>query len=135
MELVVEEKLYTRSVDLGHSLIRLRTDGIVQVNFGDNVEMDLKESVEVIHAIGEVTDEKKALILNIGGKNTSASSAAREFSASIGGLRYTIADAFVVTNLAQKILANFYISFNKPLVPTKIFDNVDKATEWLKSQS
>ena len=135
MEAVVEEKLYTRSIDLGHSLVRLRTDRIVQVTFGDNVEMDLKESVEVIAAIGEITDGKKALVLNIGGKNTSASSAAREFSASIGGLRYTIADAFVVTNLAQKILANFYISFNKPLVPTKVFDNIDKATEWLKNQS
>lgn len=135
MKAEVGDKLYIRSIDLGHSLVRLRTDGIVQINFGDNVELDLKEAVEINEAISEITDGKKALILNIGGKNTSATSTAREFSASPTGLKYTIADAFVVTNLAQKILANFYLSFNKPLVNTKIFDNIDKAIEWLKAQS
>jgi hypothetical protein len=113
----------------------LRNDGIVQINFGDNVEMDLKESTEIIDTISELTNDKKALILNIAGKNTSVTSAAREYSASAAGLRCTIADAYVVTNLAQKILANFYISFNKPLVKTRIFDDEKNAVEWLKSLS
>lgn len=112
----------------------MRSDGIVQVNFGDNIELDLKESVEIIDTIGEFTGGKKALILNIAGKSTSATSAARDYSASVGGLKYTIADAFVVTNIAQKILANFYLSFNKPLVNTRIFDDEAEAVEWLKNQ-
>lgn len=98
------------------------------------MELDLKESVEIIDAISELTEGKKALILNIAGKNTFATSEAREYSASVSGVKYTIADAFVVGNLAQKILANFYISFNKPLVNARIFDDEEKAAEWLKSQ-
>jgi hypothetical protein len=126
-------EIFIRSADLGHSKVHLRNDGILQINFGDNVEMDLKESVEIIETMGDFTGGKKALVLNIAGKNTSATSAAREYSASAAGLRFTIADAFVVKNLAQKILANFYISFNKPLVKTRIFDDEEKALEWLKS--
>lgn len=134
MEIIEENKIFIRSVDLGHSLIQLRSDGIVQINFGDNSELDLKEAVEVIENLADLTGGKKALVLNIAGKNTSATSAAREFSASTLGLKYTIADAYVVTNLAQKILGNFYVGFNKPMIPTKIFDNEEKAVEWLKAQ-
>jgi hypothetical protein len=124
--------MYLKSIDLGHSIVHLLSDGIIQVNFGDSTELDLKETVEIVETIGVLTEGKKALILNIAGKNTSATSAARVYSASVSGLKYTLADAFVVTNLAQKILGNFYMSFNKPLVSTRIFDDQEKATAWLK---
>lgn len=133
MEISLDKDIFFRSKDLGHSTVHLRNDGIVQINFGDNVDIDLKEAVEVVDAIGELTEGKKAPVLNIGGISTSATSAAREYSASPLGLKYTIADAYVVNNLAQKILGNFYISFNKPNIPTRIFDNVERATEWLKT--
>jgi hypothetical protein len=125
--------MFIRSIDLSHSKVHMRSDGIVEIDFADDIEMDLKEAVEVVDAIGELTGGKKALVLNIGGKNTSVTSAARAFSASMAGLRYTTADAFVVNNLAQKILGTFYISFNKPAVNTKIFNDAGKALEWLKT--
>ena len=43
-----------------------------------------------------------------------------------------IAEAFLLTSLAQKILINFYIRFDKPLVPSKVFTNKEKAIEWLR---
>ena len=45
---------------------------------------------------------------------------------------YSKADAFVLNSMAQKILANFYIKFNKPERPTKFFNNADEALIWLK---
>lgn len=132
MESDLDKDIFLRSKELGHSSVHLRNDGIVQVNFGENIDIDLKEAVEIVDAIGELTEGKKVLTLNIAGKTTSATSAAREYSATPLGLKYTIADAFVVTNLAQKILGNFYISFNKPAIPTRIFDDKAKAIEWLK---
>ena len=134
MEISLDKDIFLRSKDIGHSSVHLRKDGIVQVNFGENIDIDLKEAVEIVDAIGELTEGKKAPILNIAGKSTSATSAAREYSATPFGLKYTLADAYVVTNLAQKILGNFYVGFNKPTVPTRIFDDVEKAVEWLKSQ-
>lgn len=116
-------------------MLHLRSDGIVQVNFGDNVELDLKETKEIIEAHGRLTDGKKALVVNIAGKNTTATREARSYSASEEAGLYTIADAFVVNNLPQKLIGNFYINFNKPFVNTKIFNKVDEAIEWLKKQS
>jgi hypothetical protein len=134
MEALSDRTIFTNAIDLGHSLIQLRSDGIVEVNFGDDVELDLKESIEICEAIGKITGGEKKLILNIGGKNTSATSAARDHSASAAGAKFTIADAFVTKSLAQKLMGNFYMNFHKPIVPTRMFDDVDKATEWLKGR-
>ncbi len=37
------------------------------------------------------------------------------------------------TSLATTLLGNFFINFNKPAVPTKMFKNEESAIEWLKS--
>lgn len=120
---------------MGHSVVHLRKDGIVQVNFGDNVELDLKETKEIVEAISKITGGKKAQVLNIAGKNTTATREARNYSASEAGGECTLADAFVVNNLPQKLIGNFYLNFNKPMVNTKIFNSVDDALKWLKQQS
>ncbi len=134
MEIIAESKIFIKSIDLGHSIAHLRNDGIVQVNFGDDVELDLKEATDIVNAIGVLAGDKKVLVLNIAGKNTSATSGAREHSASVEGSQFTIADAFVTNSLAQKILGNFYLNFHKPGVPTKIFNNECEAVTWLKAQ-
>ena len=40
--------------------------------------------------------------------------------------------AFVIKSLAQKLLGNAYLKINKPVVPTALFDNEEKAIEWLQ---
>ncbi|MBI1837152.1 MAG: hypothetical protein HYR91_07785 [Flavobacteriia bacterium] len=45
---------------------------------------------------------------------------------------YTFVDAIVISNIAQKILADFYLKFNKPAQPTKIFNSTEKAIDWIK---
>ena len=44
---------------------------------------------------------------------------------------YSVADAFVIKSMAQKILANFYIKINRPERPTKFFNNKEEALIWL----
>ncbi len=55
----------------------------------------------------------------------------REWAADTSGNNYTYCDAIVIRNLAQKIMADFYIKVNKPKMPTKIFYSKDKAIEWI----
>ena len=57
----------------------------------------------------------------------------REWSASSTNNSYTILDAIVITSLPQKILADFYIRFNNPVKPTKVFMSMDKAYDWIES--
>ena len=133
MEIIADKIIFVKTIELSHSKVHLREDGIVQIYFGDDVELDIKESTDIVNAIGVLTEGKKVLVLNIAGKNTTATGAARNHSASEDGLKFTIADAFVSTSLAQKLLGNFYMNFHKPSVPTRLFDNVEAATDWLKS--
>lgn len=44
---------------------------------------------------------------------------------------YSKADAFVIKSLAQKILANFYFKIKKPERPTRFFNDIDEARNWL----
>ena len=46
----------------------------------------------------------------------------------------TIAIAFFTTNISVLLVGEMYLKINKPIVPTKIFNNKDNAREWLKIQ-
>ncbi|MES2567571.1 MAG: hypothetical protein V4565_11930 [Bacteroidota bacterium] len=46
---------------------------------------------------------------------------------------YSLADAFVLSSMSQRILANFYIKINKPERPTKFFTDTYTALIWLKN--
>ncbi len=58
----------------------------------------------------------------------------REWASQPNENGYTYVDAIVISNLAQKLIANFYLKFNKPPRPTKIFYDSDKAVEWILIQ-
>jgi len=113
----------------------MRDDGIVQVNFNDKLEIDINEARDILNAQKELSKGKKVLVLNVAGKQTTATSAARDFAASDEATKYTLAEAYVVNNLAQKLVGNFYVNFHKPKAPTKIFTNETDAVNWLKSLS
>lgn len=56
----------------------------------------------------------------------------REWCATTSGNNYTHVDAIVISNFAQKLIADFYLKFNKPTMPTKIFKSKEKALEWIR---
>jgi hypothetical protein len=44
-----------------------------------------------------------------------------------------VAMALLVDDLNSMLIANFFVKFNKPASPTKIFNSKVKAIEWLES--
>jgi hypothetical protein len=44
---------------------------------------------------------------------------------------YTIADALVINSLPLKMLADFYLKFDKPVNPTRIFNSAENALVWI----
>jgi hypothetical protein len=59
---------------------------------------------------------------------------ARVFSASEEGSKYSVAEAFVVKSLSQRLIANFYVKVNKPPIPSKVFNSEKEAIKWLESK-
>jgi hypothetical protein len=46
---------------------------------------------------------------------------------------FSIAMAILTESLATKLIANFFIQFNKPYSPTKMFKKKENAIKWLNS--
>jgi hypothetical protein len=57
---------------------------------------------------------------------------ARAFLAHPDNMVGISAGAFIVNSQLQKILANFFIQFNKPPTPTRLFTNEAEALSWLQ---
>lgn len=121
------------SIKLDFATISMLESSIIKIDMSSGAVIDLDECVKITNAIGDLTDKKKALILMISGNTTSFTSEARAFSASEAGSIYTIADAMIVKNLAQKITVSFYLKINKPIRPSKAFNSESDAIKWLLS--
>ena len=57
----------------------------------------------------------------------------RNFYAESDYSKYRYADAFIVNSLPMRLLVNFFIAFNKPKIPSKMFNNEESAIEWINS--
>lgn len=73
------------------------------------------------------------VVLAIAGQRTTASEEARKF-ASTHIPKGRIAEAVLIRSLSVRILANFYLKFHKPDVPTRMFDRRENAMTWLKGK-
>jgi hypothetical protein len=120
------------TIDLKHSLIKWREDGIIELHSNENHVYSIDDVKENVEAFGKLSDFKKVPVLIIGGSFSTLAPETRKFMASEESLVYSKAEAFLLRSLAQKILINFYIKFDKPLVPTKVFTKEEEAIKWLK---
>ncbi|MCW3071619.1 MAG: hypothetical protein JWO44_1509 [Bacteroidetes bacterium] len=118
-------------VILPHSHLKLRSDGIVMITYPDHVAFTIRESIESVNAIGEITKGIPHPILKIPGKYTTVDRDTREHVAKGDGARFSIAEAFIIRSLAHKLVGNFYLSVEKPQKPTRFFSDIPSAETWL----
>ncbi|MDQ3048016.1 MAG: hypothetical protein M3R27_10740 [Bacteroidota bacterium] len=113
--------------------IALRTDGIIKVQLKGNDEVDVDQIKNIVEAIKLIGAGNIHPILIVAGEFTLPSHAARAYLATAESDPYASAEAYVIRSFPQKLVGNFYLSFNKPARPTRIFTSEDKAIDWLKS--
>ena len=106
----------------------LRKDNIIQIQMKDNFDCNLDDAKKIVECIIHLSNNKKYPLLSIYGEDNNFSAETKSFIASH---QNTTADALVSNNILFNLIANFYLKFNKPVRPTRLFSNVDKAIEWL----
>ncbi len=127
------EEVHTISeIDLIEANISLKSNGIVYVLFKDNCELDISLQLKLLDIYNKITEFKQTPFIFYAGENVSITKEARENATHLEDSSPLCATAVVITNLAYKIIANFYMKFNKPKRPYKIFKNERDAVEWLK---
>lgn len=77
---------------------------------------------------------KKYYVLMGGEEFFQVSKEARETAASEKFSTHIAAVALFSNELALKILGNLYIKINRPIVPTRFFNDKQKAKDWLITQ-
>lgn len=58
----------------------------------------------------------------------------RKWASDPNGSENTVSDAIVIGSVGQKILTDFYLKFDSPIKPTKIFFSLEKAITWTEAQ-
>ncbi len=98
---------YYQKIDLGHTIIYQRNDGITEIHCSDDFTYDLHHIQANHQALKRIADEKKLIKLTIAGRFTSVTSEFREYMAQ-GFHRYYIeAECFLIHSLAQRLIAQF----------------------------
>lgn len=129
----MDEITIVKSVTTFGSIVSLRSDGIIQIDMKANNTLQLVDARQMVTAFAEVGGGKKYPLLFIAGDFALASPDARKYASGVEANQYTLASVFVVKNSIQKIMGNAYITFNKPITPTKIMTNKEAAITWLKT--
>lgn len=116
-------------------IVTLGNDDIVRVSFKEKVEVTPAEVKENFEAYNDVVlGESYPFIL-------SSKSGSADYTTE--GLAYAKAHendwpklcvALCVKNLPQRMLANFYLKFNKPNHLHKVFDSMPDAENWCLDQ-
>ena len=118
-------------IELNFAELFLRNDFIVQINIYENQEIT-KENVEIlVNETIRLTNNIPHPVIIYVGEFTTFTEDARQFSASQDGKRACTAEAFIINNLGHKIIANFYLTVNKPVKPVKFFEHEENAINWL----
>ena len=117
--------------DLGHTIFLLRSDGIVESQCADNFTYEVQHIIENLEYLKTLVKEEKLLILNCVAPFTQISTEARDLLASGTHSNIIKAEAFVIHSLAQKLIAQFFIKVNKPVVKANYFKDKREAEKWL----
>jgi hypothetical protein len=111
----------------------LRSDFIVNIHFQNVDELSYQVAYDVWIYYQKLFKNKAYLNLFTFEDPIIPSKEARDFAASAERSKWGIAEAYVITNLPQRLVGNFYLNFNKPPLPTKMFENEKDAIQWLHS--
>lgn len=122
-----------KSINNTATVVSLRSDDIIQIEIKANNNLQLEDGKAIVKSFAELGGGKKFPLLFIAGDFALASADARKYASGQEANQYTLASVFVVKNVAQKLMGNAYITFNKPITPTRIMTSEDEAVKWLKT--
>jgi hypothetical protein len=128
---VVLERRQIKLDNSTHTLIETNPPIIkMEVTEGEFVEVG---TIEKVHKINlELSNGKPfCILLDTSAGYFNISPQANELLASPAYALKRIATAIIVKTLATRLMGNFFIRFNKPPTPTRLFKTEEEAMTWL----
>lgn len=119
-------------VELPESVIGLRKDGIVHIFFRAHSEITPEYQDRQLKIFQEITNGKPFPAIYEADEYVTVGKDAREHAIRLEPLTPTLCKVVYVTNLAHKIISEFYFKFNKPSQPYRVFSDFEEGIAWLK---
>ena len=119
-------------IKLNKVSIELLAPNIVLVTPNDNCTLEIEDIKKIKETNIQLTKGEKYGVISYTGNNSIVSADARNYLSTKAIEKNKLAAAYVITQLPQRILLNFFIRFNKPSVPTKSFSEKQAALKWVK---
>ncbi len=113
--------------------ISLHDKDVLRVEYKANAYVDVMEFKENLEAYRRVMTTDKVYLLTIANEGAEPSPEVRKIFASKERSVFKIAEAFVLSSFAQRIIANFVMKVQRPHHPVKFFNSEEEARDWLYS--
>lgn len=121
-----------KKIELNKATCELIEEGVVYVVYKDKVDIELKDVIETRVISNQLTEGKPYVSIYESGADTFITKEAREISSKDGDITNRKALAIVVSNLAQRLIVNFFINMNRNTYPIKAFNTKEDALNWAK---
>lgn len=108
-------------------------DGIVHARFRERAEVTLDDARENLAVTAELTRGHRVPVLVDLRPIRSQTAEARAYFAGPAATAVTRAVALVVASPVSRVLGNFFLGFNRPATPARLFTSVDEALAWLRT--
>jgi hypothetical protein len=130
-DLLVEAIKIVDEFEFRHAVILQRSDGVMNTMMRPEVDFGIEDVDEICAFLKKKFPGQRFPFLISGGKFIRIENGLREHYAKVCA-ECSLADAFVTNNLPERMIANFYIQFNKPAIPTRLFRDEFSALRWLQ---
>lgn len=114
--------------------IRTLDNSIFRVEFFNGADIELSDAMLINENLIRLSQGKKYCILLDAKNQFTTTPESREYVGSKERSIGRIAFAIVAKSMANKLVGNFFIQFNKPVTPTKLFSDEESAMKWLIEQ-
>jgi len=123
----------TKSITHENSTISWIEDDIIYVKWKEGIDIEIPDVDELSVSFQKLTEGRKVKVIQDFAHFTSITSEARAHAAKTAPA--SIAVAYVIKSLGQRMILRFYVRMKKRPTPTKVFMKLEDAIDWLKTRS
>ncbi|PHR17208.1 MAG: hypothetical protein COA38_21085 [Fluviicola sp.] len=121
----------TKEIRTSKSTIRWIGDSIINIEWDRDIDVGNEDIDEALIAFNQLTKGRKVQVLSEYGKFLNFESGTKEYAATKSP--DCTALAYVVENLAQRMVIRFYIKLRRTNNPAKVFNSKNEALIWLRT--
>ncbi|NEN21926.1 hypothetical protein G3O08_00215 [Cryomorpha ignava] len=121
-----------KKLDLGNCTLEALEWDVVELHINPEQILQPDDVRKIFDEIHKKFPKGKTLMVTAGDKAT-LSPEARELASSEDITHQILADAIVTEHYSHQMSSNFFVRYNQPYRPTKLFKTIEEAKDWLKS--